>query len=646
MDILEHLKTQLNGPLMERLGNAVGLDTTQARSVGQAILPAQVAVIQQKASSDAGAQHLLALVAQLPGEGVQEPLETPAGLEQVRQSGTALLPQLLGNRLDDTVQQLAAQTGAGRGGVLGMMQMILPLVLGLIGQQAGELGLNAGSLHRLFPGDQGAAGIGGVAADLGAAVGLGGAAVAGLKNATDRPGEGISGLGAGLGKGIGNAAGGLGAAAAAGLGGAAGKLGEGVPGLGADLSKGIGATGLVTDGMATVGQGAGLGGGVLHTNPALGGRRGLGLLWLLPLLLLLLLGGCFLLRGKSSTPFTVVSPQSGTSVSANAPLMVRGTGQAGETVTLSEGGAAVANGKVADDGSYSLSVPNVTLGDHSYSLAQSGNEKALDLKLSAAHSFSFTTPTSVTAVEGTGKPGDVLEVFENGGSLGKVTVGADGKWSLKLPNVAAGDHTFTVKGPGGAELGTLRTTLALPGGTAGGEGAFALSSPAANAALPAGAFEMKGTGRAGEVLEIFEDGVSLGKVTVGADGTWSLNVPSPAAGAHTYTVKGQGGAELGSVRATVAAASAGTAACTKTFSLSIPDGQTVAQPFRFGGVGSGKSYTVTVLRGERKIGSKVLPLDNTCGYSYTSEPGKGTITYSVAPTGSAEAAGKITLTVK
>jgi len=72
----------------------------------------------------------------------------------------------------------------------------------------------------------------------------------------------------------------------------------------------------------------------------------------------------------------------------------------------------------------------------------------------------------------------------------------------------------------------------------------------------------------------------------------------------------------------------------------------VAEPFRFGGVGSGKSYTVTVLRGGRQIGSKVLPLDGTCGYSYTSKPGKGTITYSVAQTGSADAASKITLTVK
>ena len=68
----------------------------------------------------------------------------------------------------------------------------------------------------------------------------------------------------------------------------------------------------------------------------------------------------------------------------------------------------------------------------------------------------------------------------------------------------------------------------------------------------------------------------------------------------------------------------------------------MAQPFRFGGVGSGKSYTVTIMRGERKIGSKVLSLDATCGYNYISKP----VTVTVAQTGSADIASKVTLSVR
>lgn len=300
---------------------------------------------------------------------------------------------------------------------------------------------------------------------------------------------------------------------------------------------------------------------------------------MLPLLLLVLLSDCFLLRGKpAAAPFAVTEPANGSAVSGT--FTVKGTGTAGHEVTVSENGQPVGKATVNAEGIFSADVPAPSAGEHTYALAESGGSEALNLTLKAAGA----TP-AVTA--------------------------------------AAGDSTA-------------------------GVGKFAVTTPAQGADLPAGAFDLKGTGKAREELEISEDGVSLGKVTVGADGTWSLNVPSPAAGAHTYTVRGQGGAELGSFKTTVLAAVASTAACTKDFSLSIKDGQSVAQPFRFGGVGSGsgKSYTVTIMRGERKIGSKVLLLDATCGYSYTSKPGAGTVTYMVAQTGSADMASKITLSVR
>ena len=64
----------------------------------------------------------------------------------------------------------------------------------------------------------------------------------------------------------------------------------------------------------------------------------------------------------------------------------------------------------------------------------------------------------------------------------------------------------------------------------------------------------------------------------------------------------------------------------------------VGEPFRFGGVGQGEGYSVTVKRGERTIGTKDIPLDATCGWSYQSKPGAGQITYEVRPLGDAAAA--------
>lgn len=178
---------------------------------------------------------------------------------------------------------------------------------------------------------------------------------------------------------------------------------------------------------------------------------------------------------------------------------------------------------------------------------------------------------------------------------------------------------------------------------------FAITAPAPGAQLPAGGFVLRGRGTPGNILQVLEDGVSLGNVEVGAGGLWTLNVPSPQAGSHTYRVQGGGAAELGSVTVTVAApqANAPAAACTRDYTLSISGGQTVQQPFRFGGEGQGQGYRVTVKRGERVVGTRNAPLDATCGWSYQSRPGLGEVTYEVRPLTDPGAAplSRVTLTV-
>jgi len=66
MDFLELFRSQLNGPVMERLGGVLGLDAAQAQQIGQAVLPAQLKVITDKVATTAGAQHVLDLAAQVP----------------------------------------------------------------------------------------------------------------------------------------------------------------------------------------------------------------------------------------------------------------------------------------------------------------------------------------------------------------------------------------------------------------------------------------------------------------------------------------------------------------------------------------------------------------------------------------------------
>lgn len=78
------------------------------------------------------------------------------------------------------------------------------------------------------------------------------------------------------------------------------------------------------------------------------------------------------------------------------------------------------------------------------------------------------------------------------------------------------------------------------------------------------------------------------------------------------------------------------AACTSAFSLTVQDGATVTEGFRFGGAGAGQGYNITIKRADgRLIGTKNLPLDASCNWGYDSRPGKGKITYEVRPSDAA-----------
>jgi NADH-quinone oxidoreductase subunit N len=78
---------------------------------------------------------------------------------------------------------------------------------------------------------------------------------------------------------------------------------------------------------------------------------------------------------------------------------------------------------------------------------------------------------------------------------------------------------------------------------------FTITSPSDGAELRAGEFSLQGTAKAGETLEVWDNGAKIAEVSVGANGGWSLTLPSlPAPGEHTYQVRRLGEGEGPSVR--------------------------------------------------------------------------------------------------
>ena len=227
----------------------------------------------------------------------------------------------------------------------------------------------------------------------------------------------------------------------------------------------------------------------------------------------------------------------------------------------------------------------------------------------------------------------VLRIEDQGQEVASATADASGNWTAEIPAPTPGEHTYSIIGgdtaksefkvnivDGANGTGTTGTGTTNAGGAAAGATAFAVTEPAQGAEVSGTGFSLKGTGTPGATYELVEDGVSVGRFKVGDDGQWTTDVAAAAAGARKYVVRDEQGQEVATLPLTVAAAAASTD-CQETLSVSLQDGETVTAPFRFGGVGSGKAYNVTVIRGGRVVGTKAIPLGAGCTWSYASNPG-------------------------
>lgn len=521
--LVEFLRAQLGGETAVRLGALAGFGDASAARATQAAWPVVLGAVAHRGRTTAGAGVLLnhshdfeRVVA--VGGGLSTPLlDDPAQVARVEGQGRGLLGSLFGD-VDRVRGRLGAALGGssapgGSGESAGrLLALLAPLVLGLVLGRARAAGLNADRLSTLLAGL--------------------GAHLPGLL-----PSE-LSGLGALLTRET--------------------VVVRAVPEVVTPAPRRRPGTPPPPISTQTV-------------TPLDEPERRWRLGWWVPLLLVLVLGGIYLLRRPPSRPL--------------APGTV---GASGARVTVAQ------------------PAPGANL------------------------------PPDPFTLSGRGRPGDALTVEDDGLEVASAQVRADGTWRATLPAPTLGEHIYRVRGSDGAGSGEFRINVTTSDAEAPAptpQAAFALTAPAPGARLPAGSLTLRGTGLPGERVQVLEDGTSLGSVVVGGDGTWSLDVPSPGAGPHTYALYAQDSTELGRVEVTVAAFGSGGGAvvCDGGYTLSITGGQSVRQPFRFGGLGEGEGYRITVRRGPRVVGTRTVRLDPTCGWSYQSRPGAGAVTYEVRP---------------
>jgi len=161
--------------------------------------------------------------------------------------------------------------------------------------------------------------------------------------------------------------------------------------------------------------------------------------------------------------------------------------------------------------------------------------------------------TTIT-LAGTAAPGTRLRIYDGETMVGEVVADTEGRWTLALPPLTAGQHVFTARvyDASGQLVSTseplyinvLSVTGALPTATpaptAGtpAAGQPQITSPQPGAQLPAAAPGLlEGKAAAGATIHVYDGDRLIAEVVAGPDGVWKVILPALAEGPHTLTVR-------------------------------------------------------------------------------------------------------------
>ncbi|HCM1962068.1 TPA: BapA prefix-like domain-containing protein [Salmonella enterica subsp. salamae serovar 56:l,v:z39] len=253
-----------------------------------------------------------------------------------------------------------------------------------------------------------------------------------------------------------------------------------------------------------------------------------------------------------------------------------GSGTAGDTITLYDNGNAIGQALVGADGRWQFTPP-AALGDGTHLLTARANDPAGN---ESPESISFTlrvdtqapdAPQIVSAaitggegevllangsitnqrmptLSGTGEPGAIITLYNNGAVLDTVQVNPQGSWTYPLTNnLSEGLNVLTATatdaaGNSSPTSGVFSVTLdTLPPaqpdaplisdnvapiiGNIGNNGATNDTTPT-----------FSGTGEIGSTIILYNNGSEIGRTTVGDNGSWNFTPAALAPGTYIITV--------------------------------------------------------------------------------------------------------------
>jgi outer membrane protein OmpA-like peptidoglycan-associated protein len=158
-NILELLKNQLTGPILNQIAQLLGLSESKAKSGLESAFATMLAGLLQKAGRPGGIDSLLSMFKHGGHEGdILQNLGSVLGASDKSQalltSGQSLLNSIFGDKLASVENTLGSAIGLPKGSASSLLALAAPLVMGQIGKLVSARGLNAAGLGELLMGQK------------------------------------------------------------------------------------------------------------------------------------------------------------------------------------------------------------------------------------------------------------------------------------------------------------------------------------------------------------------------------------------------------------------------------------------------------------------------------------------------------------
>ena len=340
-----------------------------------------------------------------------------------------------------------------------------------------------------------------------------------------------------------------------------------------------------------------------------------------------------------------------TTVTNETTPTIEGTSEAGSTITLSVNGISSGDTFPADeDGNFSItpSLPlneglnsiTVTSTDSLGNISASSTPLSITIDITPPDAPVITTTTSLTnnstpTIEGTAELGSTVELFNGDNSLGTATTNSNGVFSITPnSNLNEGENSLKViayDSIGNPSLFSSVFKIEIDT-TAPSTPVITTTTTTTNETTPT----IEGTAEAGSTVELFNGDTSLGTVTAGSDGSFSITSSQLTEGIYSLTVKATDG--LGNE----SEESAGLTIEIDTTPPSVPiidTAGTLTKEITHTITGTAiVGTTITLFNGDESLGTATADSDGNFSFTETLSEGDNVLTVTATDTAGNESA--------